>query len=143
MGVLDGDTVGKFVRDISVQMALTLVTTFIATGYTALAAMYTKNIIGTIFTSLLITLGEPSVLLLVSLGRSLLNIDLFALYLLTPTHNFSAIRNAEMGYEGFIPLAPIGFVPFSITVSWLILIGWIIILTALAIRNFTRQDITA
>lgn len=143
MGVIDGNTVGKFVRDIITQMALTLVTTFIATGYTALAAMYTKNIIGTIFTSLLITLGEPSVLLLVSLGRTLLNIDLFTLYLLTPTHNFSSIRNAEMGFEGFVPLAPAGFVPFSITISWLILVGWIIFLIALSIRNFTRQDITA
>ncbi|MCU0479917.1 MAG: ABC transporter permease [Anaerolineae bacterium] len=143
MGVFDADTFGKFIRDITSQMALTLVTTFIATGYTALAAMYTKNIIGTIFTSLLITLGEPSVLLLVSLGRSLLSIDLFPLYLLTPTYNFSNIRNAEMGYEAFVPLAPEGFVPFSVTISWLILIGWIVFLVSLSIRNFTSQDITA
>ncbi|MDX2077300.1 MAG: ABC transporter permease [bacterium] len=143
MGVFNGNTLGKFIRDISTQMALTLVITFIATGYTALAAMYTKNIIGTIFTSLLITLGEPSVLLLISLGRSLLHIDLFPLFLLTPTYNFSSIRNAEMGYETFIPLAPEGFVPFSVGVSWLILIGWIVFLIALSIRNFIRQDITA
>lgn len=143
MGVLDGNTLSKFTRDISTQIALTLVTTFIATGYTALAAMYTKNIIGTIFTSLLITLGEPSVLLLVGLGRSLLHIDLFPLYLFTPTYNFGNIRTSEMGYENFVPLAPDGFVPFSASVSWLILIGWIIFLIAFAIRNFTRQDITA
>jgi len=57
MGVFDANSLGEFIRDIITQMGLTLVTTFIATGYTALAAMYTKNIIGTIFTSLLITLG--------------------------------------------------------------------------------------
>ncbi|MCL4254379.1 MAG: hypothetical protein KJ043_11450, partial [Anaerolineae bacterium] len=143
MGVFDANTFGKFVRDMLSQMGLTLVTTFIATGYTALAAMYSKNIIGTIFIGLLITLGEPTVLLLVSLGRSLLSIDLFPLYLLTPSHNMSSIRNAEMGMEPFIPLAPEGFVPFSLTISWLILVGWIVFLIALSIRNFTRQDITS
>lgn len=142
MGVFDANTFGKFIRDIATQMGLTLVTTFIATGYTALAAMYSKNIIGTIFIGLLITLGEPSVLLLVSLGRSLLSIDLFPLYLLTPSYNMSIIRNAEMGMEPFVPLAPEGFVPFSVSVSWLILIGWVVFLIALSIRNFTRQDIT-
>ena len=142
MGVFDANTFSKFIRDIVTQMGLTLITTFIATGYTALAAMYSKNIIGTIFIGLLVSLGEPSVLLLVSLGRSLLSIDLFPLYLLTPSHNMSSIRNAEMGFEPFIPLAPEGFVPFSITVSWLILVGWIVFLIALSIRNFTRQDIT-
>jgi ABC-type transport system involved in multi-copper enzyme maturation permease subunit len=143
MGVFDASTFGKFIRDILTQMGLTLVTTFIATGYTALAAMYSRNIIGTIFIGLLITLGEPSVLLLVSLGRSLLGIDLFPLYLLTPSHNMSSIRNVEMGMEPFVPLAPEGFVPFSLIISWFILVGWVVFLIALSIRNFTRQDITS
>lgn len=142
MGVFDATTLGKFMRDMLTQMGLTLVITFIATGYTALAAMYSKNIIGTIFIGLLISLGEPSILLLVALGRSLLGIDLFPLYLLTPSYNMSSIRNAEMGMERFAPLAPEGFVPFSLTVSWLILVGWVVFLIALSIRNFTRQDIT-
>jgi len=141
MGVFDGNVLGKFIRDISVQMGLTFVGTFISAGYTALAAMYARHVIGTIVIGLVVTLGEPSTLLLVSLARSLLHIDLYPIYLLTPSYNIANINGYELGFT-YAPLAPDGFVPFTTTASWFILIAWVVCLIMLSIRNFTRQDIT-
>jgi len=142
MGIFDGDTLGKFIGDISVQMGLTFIGTFISAGYTALAAMYARHVIGTIVIGLVVTLGEPSTLLMVSLARSLLHIDLYPIYLLTPSYNITNINGHELGFT-YAPLAPDGFVPFTTTASWFILIAWVVCLIMLSIRNFTRQDITA
>ncbi|PJF28787.1 MAG: hypothetical protein CUN52_11690 [Phototrophicales bacterium] len=142
MGVFDANTFGKFIRDIFVQMGLTIVNTIIAMGYTALAAMYAKNIIGTVFIGLLITLAEPTVLIFIALVYRILNINLFVLYLFTPSYNFANIWSIEMGLGQLTPPAPQGFVPFSLSTSWLILIGWVICLCTLSIYHFNRQDIT-
>ncbi len=142
MGAFDMTIFGTFLRDLSLQMSLTFAGTFISAGYAAIGAMLSRHVMATIIIGMVATLGEPSTLLIVSLARGLFKIDLYGLYAFTPSYNMGNITASQMGTV-FAPVAPEGFIPFSQTASWLILLVWVVALIGLSIHNFTRPDITS
>ncbi|HRF97024.1 MAG TPA: hypothetical protein PLZ51_17570, partial [Aggregatilineales bacterium] len=142
MGAFDMTILGNFLGELLPQMALTFIGTFIAAGYAALAAMISRHVMATIIIGVVATIGEPSTLIIVSMVRGIFKIDLYGLFLMTPSYN---INNITMQLNGavYIPLAPEGFIPFTLLTSWLILIAWVVGLVILSVRIFSRQDITS
>ncbi|MFN8371469.1 MAG: ABC transporter permease [Anaerolineae bacterium] len=141
-----GEVLGQFVREYGLQLMITLCSTFIASGYAAVAAMVTRNILGSLMVGFLVSLGETVVLLITLILYSVvkLPIQIMTVYQLTPGYNLaniSAWSKDGIGYAVRVGM-DLTLEPLSVGVSLLIVALWIIGLVGLTVFLFRRQDIT-
>jgi hypothetical protein len=142
---LTGDVFRTFAQSYLLQAATAFTSALIASGYTALAAILTRSIIGSTVVGLVITFAELVILAALALLSVLLDIpSLTNGYLLTPGYNLSNISqwgSEGVGYSLQMLAGPIG--PLSVTASFAIIAAWVVGLIALTALAFRRQDITA
>jgi ABC-type transport system involved in multi-copper enzyme maturation permease subunit len=140
------EVIGQFLRDYLLQLGITLSATFIASGYAAVAAIITRNILGSLLVGFLFSMGETTVLLLTSLLYNVMKfpIEVMNVYLATPGYNLANISawiKNDVGYA-FRVTMDFSVGPFDIGVSILVIALWIVGAIALATFLFHRQDIT-
>lgn len=136
----------RFVRQFGVQASVASAAALIAAAYAALGGIYTRSILGAVAIGVLLTLAEQGVaLVLVILNQITENPNLLQLYQLTPGYNLANISTWGQFGTGYLPpyMTQYGFAPFSVEVSTLLVIGWLIGLIGLCVFLFRRQDITA
>lgn len=142
---LTGDVLGAFAHTYLLQASVAFTSALIASGYTALAAILTRSIIGSTVIGLVITFGELVILAALALLSFLLHVpSLTNGYLLTPGYNLSNISqwsSESTGYSVGVGDGTLG--PLSLGVSLVIVAVWAIGLILLTTLAFRRQDLTA
>jgi ABC-type transport system involved in multi-copper enzyme maturation permease subunit len=141
------EVIGQFLQDYLLQLGITLSATFIASGYAAVAAIITRNILGSLLVGFLLSMGETTVLIatLVLYNVMKFPVQVVNIYLLTPGYNLANISawiKNGIGYSYRVSV-DYSLEPFSVGVSMLIVAGWVLGSIALATFLFRRQDITA
>ncbi len=131
---------GIYVLDATVALASIL----IACSYTALAAMITRSILGSVLFGLLVTFAETVSLLALTLLNALFHLpDIIKLYFLTPEYNLGNIKDwAERGIGPTLRVADLAFDPQPVGFSIGIILIWVITLVGVTVYLFRRQDIT-
>jgi ABC-2 type transport system permease protein len=148
-GEFNGEIFNEFIGDFSLQVFITLTATLIAASYAALAAMFTRNTLASVFIAILLNIAETAILLPLILLRLWLEIDLVALYSYTPGYNLANISTwitQDVGIsqeardaEGQVIWA---YGPHSLEESLLIIAVIVIALVGFTVLRFQRQDIT-
>jgi hypothetical protein len=140
-----GETLGAFGRTLILQIGLALVTTTIGAGYAAVAAIFSRSILGGIGVGFGLTFVESLLPLGLLLVGNLLRVpEIAGLYLLTPAYN---IRNAGTwlvrGNGELFQVSGLAFGPNDLALSLGILAAWVVGLIGLTVHLFRRQDITS
>lgn len=143
------EVLSDFAGDYLFQAALAFTSTMIAAGYSALAAMLTRSILGGVLVGIGVALLEN--LLIVGLVLIALFLDfpeVLQLYRFTPAYNLINVNEWIINDHASvleIPYNDADRVVYSnsLEASLLILALWIIGLIGLTIVLFRRQDITA
>jgi ABC-2 type transport system permease protein len=141
---LERDVLTGFVQDYALQMLYAFLSTTIAAGYAALAAMVTRSILGSAITGIVISIGEtmlfvPLYLIAQLLGRE----GVLHIYRFVPSYNLLnlfAWLNGET--PGGLEMPSGAVVVDSQLFAEAVLVCWVIGLIALTAYAFQRQDIT-
>lgn len=148
-GEVNGTVFNDFIGDFSLQVFITLTATLIAASYAALAAMFTKNTLASVFIAILLNIAETAILLPLLLLKAWLDIDFIALYTYTPGYNLAnistwvtqdnGISQEVLNEEGEFLW---GYSAHSLEGSLLIIAMIVIALVGFTVLRFQRQDIT-
>jgi hypothetical protein len=138
---LTGPVLAEFAGDYTLQMAITFTITLISAGYTALAAIYTGNILASVLIGVMFNLVEYGILIPIAMARAWLDVDLTWLYQLTPGYNLANISSWVTQGGGFSMFETLP--AFSLPLSLLVTALWIVGLMGGTVMLFRRQDITA
>lgn len=148
-GATYGPTIGvnvlhNFINDYGLQMAYAFMSTVIAAGYAALAAMITRSILGSVAVSVIATIGETLLFLPLSLVAWLLNTDIpLHLYRFLPGWNLLNLFTYLTGDKPEGLKFPSGKIVIdSQFFNETVLLCWVVGLIALTAYLFYRQDIT-
>jgi ABC-type transport system involved in multi-copper enzyme maturation permease subunit len=143
-GEFNGEIFRQFIADYLFQMVLTLSATSIAACYAALAAMFTRSTLASLFVAFLMNIAETAILVPLVLISQLTRSNLISIYTYTPSFN---LMNLQSYYFSGLPASTpttterimSGQTPAA---SLLILIVWVVVLLAITFWRFNRQDIT-
>jgi hypothetical protein len=143
-GAFSGERLVTFLGDYLMQVAVTLSATLIATGYAAVAAILTQNVVAAAITGVLFTLAEQATLVLISLINGLFGVDISGLYQLMPSYNLSNVLVWQRTGSGFQPFGPDSALstPLPLAVSVVIILVWLIGLGWLTVNRFRQADLT-
>jgi ABC-2 type transport system permease protein len=134
----------QFAKDYGLQMFYAFVSTMIAAGYASLAAMITRSILGSVITSIVITIGQTLLILPLYLISYWLDTDFFLhIYRFIPSYNLLNLFTwlVDETPDG-LELTSGAVVVDSLLFSEVVLIAWVIGLVTLTAYLFYRQDIT-
>lgn len=139
---LPGDELAELAVEYACQAGLTLVSTVIAAGYAALAAIYTRSILGGVLIGLGAAAGDQLFLLvLAQLGGWLNDLSLLRAYRLTPSYNVANL--AAWINDGAPTTMLLGLASDGPAFSLAVLGAWVVGLVSLAVLLFQRQDIAS
>jgi ABC-type transport system involved in multi-copper enzyme maturation permease subunit len=126
--------------DSVLQAVVALISATIAAGYAALAGMYTRSILGGVLIGFGATGGEQlSLLALGQVASWLKDPGILKLYRFTPTYNLAnAISWINNGTSTTMLF---GLAADSLCFSLAVLAGWALVLVAMTVFVFQRQDI--
>jgi ABC-2 type transport system permease protein len=141
---VNSDVLRDFAKDYSLNMLAAFLTTIIAAGFAALAAMITRSILGSAVIGIVVTIGENLLSVPLSLIAGLLNADIFQhVYRFLPGYNLNRLMAYLFGEvpEGF-ELQSGKLINDSQLFSEGVLVVWVVGLVVLTAYLFQRQDIT-
>jgi ABC-2 type transport system permease protein len=141
---INSDVLHDFAKDYSLNMLAAFLTTIIAAGFAALAAMITRSILGSAVIGIVVTIGENLLSLPLSFIAGRLNADIFQhVYRFLPAYNLERLMAYLFGE------VPAGFelqsgklINDTQLFSEAVLAVWVVGLVALTAYLFQRQDIT-
>jgi ABC-type transport system involved in multi-copper enzyme maturation permease subunit len=141
-GGLGAANLADLIGDYALWIVLTILSTSVATGYAALAGLYTRSILGGVLIGLAAAMSEQFLLLgLIQLGTWLNNLQVIKWYRFVPSYN---VENVTSWIKEGIPSTLLfGFSSDSLAFSLAVLAAWCVGLAALAVLLFRRQDITS
>lgn len=141
---IDSDVLAEFFEDYGLQMLYASISTLIAAGTAALAAMVTRTILGSVITGFVITIGQTFLILPLAILAWMLDMDsIMHIYRFIPSYNLLNLLSYLYGDtpEGLeMPSGEI--IVDSQLFNELVLVCWIIGLITLTAYLFHRQDIT-
>lgn len=146
---LTGEVLTDFAGDYLFQAALAFTSTMIAAGYSALAAMLTRSILGGVIVGIGVALIENLLFLGLMIIAYFLDFpQVLQLYRITPAYNLLNVNEWIINDHASVAEFPYNDVDRvvysnSLEVSVLLLALWIIGLIGLTIFLFRRQDITS
>jgi ABC-2 type transport system permease protein len=141
---LSRSVLADFAKNYGLQMLYAFVSTVIAAGYAALAAMITRSILGSVITGIVVSIGETFLFVPLYLIANLLGQEnILQIYRFIPSYNllnlFSWLNGETPGGLEF----PSGKVIVdSQSFAEAVLAVWVIGLVVLTAYAFQRQDIT-
>ncbi|MBW4437314.1 MAG: ABC transporter permease [Pleurocapsa minor GSE-CHR-MK-17-07R] len=140
----DGPALSAFARDYALNAFTALCSGLIAACYTALGGIWLRSVIGGIAVGFLLTFAEESVLLVVLLLRSLIPSlsNLIGLHQFTPGYNLANIGSWATREESYLPPGLVTLLePRSLEFSLVVVAVWLVVLLALILYLFRKQDI--
>jgi hypothetical protein len=139
-----GEVLGDFLRDYVVQAFTTLAGTIISASFAALAAMIARNILVASMVGIFFYMLEfAAILIIFGLINWIFEIDLSPVYRLLPSFNLDSITAwVVTGEARIVPVLGSNLEAFSLGVSVLIVVAWVVALVGLTTALFYRQDIT-
>jgi ABC-type transport system involved in multi-copper enzyme maturation permease subunit len=148
---INGETLRETAATYLVQAGTSFGAAWIAVGYAAIAAMLTRSVVGSIVISFVALLAEQAVLLVCFLLVQLLGFpeQILYVYYFTPSYNLTNINSWMLNDMPFHPLMfnteTIGstFTPHSLGGSIAIIAVYVVLIAAITILLFRRQDITS
>lgn len=141
---INGDVLRDFAEDYSLNMLAAFLTTILAAGFAALAAMITRSILGSAVIGIVVTIGENFLSLPLSFIAGLLKADLFQhLFRFTPGYNLNRLMAYLFGEvpEG-LEVQSGKIIHDSQLFSETVLVVWVVGLVVLTAYLFQRQDVT-
>ena len=141
---INGDVLRDFAEDYSLNMLAAFLTTIIAAGVAALAAMITRSILGSTVIGIVVTIGENLLILPLWFIGGLLKVDFFEhLFRFTPGYNLNRLLTFLFGEvpEEF-ELQSGKIIHDTQLFSEAVLVVWVVGLVALTAYLFQRQDVT-
>jgi hypothetical protein len=140
---LNGDVLGGVFEDYGLQMLMALISMIIAAGYSAVAAMVTRSIMGGAIAGIIITVGETLIFLPLSLIAWLLNApNIMQIYRFLPFYNLLNMTSWLFDKTATtIEIADKTYVD-SLGFSMSVLGIWVVCLISLTVYLFQQQDIT-
>ncbi|MBN1201823.1 MAG: hypothetical protein JXJ20_08210 [Anaerolineae bacterium] len=146
---LTGEVLGDFASDYTRQAVLAFVSTIIAAGYAALAAMLTRSILGGVLVGVGLTFAESLLvggLILIAFFLKIPNV--LHLYRLTPGYNLLNVNEWIVNNHSLTIELPYGdnqsiILSDNLAFSLLLLAVWVVGLIGLTIVLFRRQDIAS
>jgi hypothetical protein len=141
---VDGDVLSNFVEDYGLQMLFAFMTTIIAAGYAAFAAMITRSILGSAITAIVASIGETFLIIPLALLASLFKMDsIMHVYRFVPSWNLINLFSWLTEDQPSQLEMPSGeIVVDSLLFSEVVLACWVVGLIVLTAYLFQRQDIT-
>jgi ABC-type transport system involved in multi-copper enzyme maturation permease subunit len=146
---LTGDTVREFAGDYALKAGLAFVSTLIVASYAALAAMFTRSILGGVIAGIGISFVEGAVALVSLLLANVLNApNLVQAFRLTPLYSVLNITswvntNASEVATMYVRGSPVEVGGDPLVFSVAVLAVWLFGLMAATIVLFQRQDIAS
>jgi len=142
--VIKGDVLRDFAEDYALQMSYAFMSTIIAAGYAALAAMITRSILGSVAFGVVVAIGETMLAFPLGLISWLLDTNIpMHLYRYVPSYN---LLNLFVYLNGETPEGmefPSGKVVLDTQLFHeTVLVCWVVGLVALTAYLFQKQDIT-
>jgi hypothetical protein len=133
-----------FAKDYGLHEFSLLITTIMAAGYAALAAMITRSILGSVVIGFIVSIAETMLLLPLSLIGDLLNTDsVVHIYRFLPWYNRANLFDWAFDNEPAAFEMPSGkMIADTQLFSEVVLVCWVVGLIALTAYLFQRQDIT-
>jgi ABC-type transport system involved in multi-copper enzyme maturation permease subunit len=148
-GAVDSATVQAFIGDYLAQMFITLASTAIAASYAAFAATITHSVTSSAMIAIAINIAETGILVPAFILYGLFKIELFGIYLYTPSYNLANISTYVTTDHGYLldfsneeAETVILHGPHALEVSILIVALIMILFVSLTVWRFQRQDIT-
>lgn len=141
---LERGVLAEFAQDYGLQMLYAFLSTTIAAGYAALAAMITRSILGSVITGIVVSIGETMLFIPLYLIAQLLGKEgVLHIYRFVPSYN---LLNLFTWLSGETPdgleLPSGAVIVDSQLFAEAVLVCWVIGLIALTAYAFQRQDIT-
>lgn len=148
---LTGETLSQAVTTYLVQAGTSFGAAWIAVGYAAIAAMLTRSVVGSIVLSFIALVAEQAILVVCFLLVQVLGLSdqILYVYYFTPSYNFTNINSWLLSDTPYHPLqfstvtGATTFIPHSLTGSLIIIALYVILIAAITILLFRRQDITS
>lgn len=140
-----GETLGDFARNFGLQAFVAYVSVLIAASFGALGGILTRSILGAVGIGALAVVGEQAVLAVLFMLGSLMNApQLIGLYKFTPGYNLSNISAWANSNSAFTlpPLDQYAGGGFSLEMSLLLILIWVVGLVGVTVWLFRQQDIT-
>lgn len=143
-GDLNGEVLSNFAVDYAFRAFIALVVTLVGAGYAAVAAIFTRSILGGVVVGVVAVIVEGlAPLLLLAFGNLIRQPQLTALYQLLPNYN---IDNISAWITTGQPLNMPSLMRYAegnpLALSVIIVALWVISLIGLTFYLFQRQDIT-
>jgi hypothetical protein len=148
---INGETLRETATTYLVQAGTSFGAAWIGVGYAAIAAMLTRSVLGSVVISFIALIAEQGVLLICFLLVQFLGLPEQTLYLyyFTPSYNFANINSWMLSNQSFHPLqfnmqgASLNFMPHSVEGSFAIIALYVVVIAAVVILLFRRQDIAS
>lgn len=140
----DGPALSAFAGDYALNAFTALCSGLIAACYTALGGIWMRSVVGGIAVGLLLTFAEEGLLFVLFLVRGLIPSlsNLLVLYQFTPSYNLSNIGSwAQSGNSYLPPGLNTLLEPRGVEFSFVVLAVWLVVLIALILYLFRKQDI--
>jgi hypothetical protein len=141
---LSGPILADFTGDYTLSAVLAFISTLIVSAFAALAALFTRKIVGGVMVGFLISIIEPNTLLLLLwISNFLDRPDLVNLYRFMPTYTIGNISSWIKHHTALGLGMPLPFPETSLGSSLIIVGIWVVVLIGLVMVLFQRQDITS
>jgi ABC-type transport system involved in multi-copper enzyme maturation permease subunit len=139
-----GENLTDFAGDYSLNAGLAFISTLIVSAFAALAALFTRKIVGGVMVGFLISIIEPNTLLLLLWIINFLDKpELVSLYRYMPTYSIGNISSWIKHHTALGLGMPIPFPETSLGFSLIVVLVWVVVLIGLVMVLFQRQDITS
>ena len=141
---LESGVLAEFAQDYGLQMLYAFLSTTIAAGYAALAAMITRSILGSVITGIVVSIGETMLFIPLYLIAQLLGREgVLHIYRFVPSYNLLNLFAWLSGETpGGLEMPSGAVIVDSQLFAEAVLVCWVIGLIALTAYAFQRQDIT-
>jgi hypothetical protein len=134
----------NFLRDYGREAFLAIISLVILAGYAALAAIFTRSILGGLLAGFGFSILEPmSLVILLLLGKIFDQPSLINFYQFMPSYNMDNVRSWLIHHSAFTQVGIHFTAQPSLGFSWIVLGLWVIGLVWLTIVVFERQDIVS
>ncbi len=149
---INAETLSETVVAYLVQAATSFGAAWIAVGYAAIAAMLTRSVLGSLVISFLALIAEQGVLLISFMLVQFLRLpgEILYAYYFTPSYNLANISSHLVNNTAYHPLnfqgPQVGFTtfePHTLAGSVAIIIIYGVLVAAITIALFRRQDIAS
>lgn len=139
---INGNTLSEFLQDYSLQATTAFSGTLIAAGFSAIAAVFTRSILGSVIVGFIFSIVDIGIIIALGIVSAFLDDEtLLHIVRITPNYNLLNISSWVNNTMGTGLTINGEFFEDSAIFSIIIILAWILALVGSAIALFRSQDI--